>query len=360
MKKIKLLSLLISLLLVFGFAAYGWADDYGVMRPDRETRLKWFKAYEHAPRAYVDPDLASRIAPRGSYSLLSHLNYVPTQRNQGYCGNCWAWAGTGVMEIALDVQESTFDRLSVQYINSCETIAMGKTCCDGGWLYHVADFYSTAGYEQALPWSNTNAHWQDGDASCDTSCASISTSPNYPITSINEVTIDTHGVGPETAIANIKNILHQNKAVWFAFFMPTNADGNVFQNWWSTNSESELFNMDYTCGHVWNNGWGHAVLCVGYNEDNSENSYWIMVNSWGADADRPNGIFHLDMNMNYDCYYEDYLGYWYSLYWQTLDIDYNIDEDPCECDLNHDGVCDMQDWLLFGQDWGRTDCPGAN
>ena len=29
----------------------------------------------------------------------------------------------------------------------------------------------------------------------------------------------------------------------------------------------------------------------------------------------------------------------------------------CECDLNHDGSCDMQDWLLFGEDWGRTDCP---
>jgi hypothetical protein len=31
--------------------------------------------------------------------------------------------------------------------------------------------------------------------------------------------------------------------------------------------------------------------------------------------------------------------------------------EPCECDLNEDGICDMQDWLLFGQDWGRTDCP---
>jgi len=30
---------------------------------------------------------------------------------------------------------------------------------------------------------------------------------------------------------------------------------------------------------------------------------------------------------------------------------------PCECDLTDDGVCDMQDWFLFGQDWGRTDCP---
>ena len=33
----------------------------------------------------------------------------------------------------------------------------------------------------------------------------------------------------------------------------------------------------------------------------------------------------------------------------------------CECDLTHDGRCDMQDWLIFGEDWGRTDCnePGA-
>ena len=31
--------------------------------------------------------------------------------------------------------------------------------------------------------------------------------------------------------------------------------------------------------------------------------------------------------------------------------------DPCECDLNNDGRCDMEDWLMFGEDWGRTDCP---
>ena len=30
---------------------------------------------------------------------------------------------------------------------------------------------------------------------------------------------------------------------------------------------------------------------------------------------------------------------------------------PCECDLNGDGRCDMRDWLLFGKNWGRTDCP---
>lgn len=47
----------------------------------------------------------------------------------------------------------------------------------------------------------------------------------------------------------------------------------------------------------------------------------------------------------------------------TPTVDMGADEYafPCECDLNHDGTCDMEDWLEFGEDWGRTDChePGA-
>ncbi len=31
----------------------------------------------------------------------------------------------------------------------------------------------------------------------------------------------------------------------------------------------------------------------------------------------------------------------------------------CACDLNADGRCDMRDWVLFGRDWGRTDCSTA-
>jgi hypothetical protein len=48
--------------------------------------------------------------------------------------------------------------------------------------------------------------------------------------------------------------------------------------------------------------------------------------------------------------------------WEILN-NYRVQSAPiCECDLNRDGKCDMQDWLLFGQDWGRTDCgtpPGS-
>jgi len=33
-----------------------------------------------------------------------------------------------------------------------------------------------------------------------------------------------------------------------------------------------------------------------------------------------------------------------------------VAEDICECDLNADGNCNILDWPLFTEDWGRTDC----
>jgi len=321
-----LFCLILSVALVFSFAGYTWSDedDLTIMHPDRETRLRWIRDYEIAPKAYIDEDLRMRMPPHGSKSLLSHLQYTPAQRNQGSCGNCWAWAGTGVMGIDLAVQEGILDRLSVQYINSCETSIIGITCCAGGWLSDVADFYNNSSIKHAIPWSNTNAHWQDGDASCDTPSGSISTSPNYPITSISDTSITTYGVSQATAIANIKNVLDQNKAVWFGFFLPHATAWNNFRSFWSDQGKNVTWQADQWCGESWVGGGGHAVLCVGYNDDDPDNRYWIMLNSWGtAGGDRPNGLFRVDMDMNYSCTFWDG-GSWYSFYWQTLDIDWGI------------------------------------
>ncbi len=35
----------------------------------------------------------------------------------------------------------------------------------------------------------------------------------------------------------------------------------------------------------------------------------------------------------------------------------NCNTVPCACDLNDDSRCNMSDWLLFGKSWGRTNCP---
>ena len=326
----RLFTSIATLFLIFfiGFFSTVQADDFrsehGVMRPDNETLIKWEQEYQQAPQAQMNKYVLYEAEPSSSLSLLGHLNYIPEEHDQGQCGDCWMWAGTGVMAIALDVDKNIYDRLSVQYLNSNHEV-IGISCCAGGNIPYLADFYSTPGYQQAVPWSNTNANWQDGDGSCHTLGSSISTNPDYPISSIEAVTIPTHGVSQDTAIGNIKNILKQNKAVYLGFIMPTHADVDNFFSFWKNQSENTNWNPDFLCGHTFANGGGHGVLCVGYNDEDPNNSYWIIVNSWGVTSGRPNGIFHLDMNMNYNCQYTIGTGQQgYSFDWWTLDITYTI------------------------------------
>jgi len=302
------------------------SDTYPVMRPDRETRLRWYNEYLQAQRAPIDPRIAQRLEampPEATtLSLLSHISYIPSQRDQVSCGNCWTWAGTGLLEVALDVQKSIFDRLSLQYMASCYTSSY--VCC-GGNLTSFASWYVTKG--KTIPWSNTNAAWADGSKSCSNStsvaCSSISTTPSYQITSLTPQTIQTTGVAKETAIANIKNVLNQNKAVYFGFWLPNNTDWNTFFSFWNTGAQdtSEI-SMDYAQGHSWieNQGGGHAVVIVGYVDNGGTDRYWRVLNSWGARSNRPDGLFNLDMNMDYGYYYYDGSQGYYGTLFQTMAV----------------------------------------
>ncbi len=312
-------------------------NDPPIMKPSRETRNKWFNSYNKAAKAPISQSIkllmeaapsSEGIKPLASLDLLSHLQYTPSQRNQGSCGNCWAWAGTGVMEIALDVQKGIKDRLSIQYLNSNYMDPITGWACCGGWLDDVAAFYQSKG--KAIPWINANAAYADGSRTCASgsslvSAASIVTTPNYPISSISVQSVNTQGVSQSTAIANIKNVLNQGKAVGFSFFLATGADWTNFRSFWNTQPETVIWDPDFSLGHSWDSGGGgHAVLCVGYDDSdpNPANHYWKILNSWGtASGGRPNGLFRLAMDMNYSGTFVDG-GSYYSFYWQTLDITY--------------------------------------
>ncbi|CAD7774595.1 Repeat domain in Vibrio, Colwellia, Bradyrhizobium and Shewanella [Candidatus Methanoperedenaceae archaeon GB37] len=304
--------------------------EYPVMHPDNDTLKRWIESYNAAPRISTATEGFKIPAPSGAHSVLSHIDYVPSERDQGSCGNCWAWAGTGCMEVALDVENGVHDRLSIQYLNSLYYDGTGSeyACC-GGWLEDLADFY-TYNTTYAIPWANTNAEWQDGGTSCGWSttvpAATISTTPNYPITKIQEYAIETQGVGQATAIANIKSVLESDNAVWFGFVLPNDADWKDFKDFWRNEPETAIWDPGYSCGHTWidGEGGGHAVLCVGYNDDDPDNPYWVMLNSWGTTPQRPNGLFRVRMNIDYNCtfYYPPDNTDYYSLYWQMLDIDF--------------------------------------
>ncbi len=303
------------------------ANRHTIMRPTEDEAHAWIGEYESAPSAYLSPQVKAALAliTGAHFSLLDYIQYTPSERDQGICGNCWVWAGTGIMEIDRAFQTDVKDRLSIQYLNSNFNGGNGNRwgCC-GGWLADLAYFYGSK--KMSVPWSNTNAQWHDGSISCEAkstsvSASSISTDPHYDLNSIKAVSIPTQRVGKDAAIANIKNVLAQGKAVWFGFFLPNNDAWNEFFSFWDNAQESTVWQPSLSCGSAYNYdaGGGHAVLCVGYDDTDPKNRYWIMLNSWGAPANRPNGLFRMNMDMNYDC---SYPGLGNAFYWMTLDINY--------------------------------------
>ncbi len=279
-------------------------EGFGYMRLSLEDIAQIQSDYNAAVKVENAP-LSTTL---GSKSLLSNIQYTPSERNQGNCGNCWVWASTGVIENALTVQNGIKDRLSIQYFDSNYNGGSAITgACNGGWASTFANFHSTSGFKQVIPWSNTNAYYNDRYA-CSYGCgaqtpaSSIATSPNYPITSISTSWISTNGVSQAQAIANIKAQIDANKAVWWAFFLPDSSSWSAFNSFWAYQTESTLWNPDpYNNIAYGSSGGGHAVVIVGYDDTSSDPNqrYWLVLNSWGSNSKRPNGLFRLKMNMDY-------------------------------------------------------------
>jgi hypothetical protein len=304
---------------------------YPIMRPTKEEADLWTGQYNASDKAYLSPEITTKMAaaPVTSFSLLDRLDYTASERDQGNCGNCWAWAGTGVMELDYSRQKDVSDRFSLQYLDSNYNGGCGGSgACCGGWLSGLADFYKAK--SMMVPWSNAQAHYQDAGKGCGSCSAvlasSISTTPHYDLTDISVNTIPSHGLAKETAISNIKNVLLQGKGIWFGYYLPDSSSWNNFFSFWGTQPESVSWKPDFACGRSFDyrNGGGHAVLCVGYNDTDANNRYWIMLNSWGDTPGRPAGLFRMNMDMNYDC---AYTGIGYAFYWMTLDMSYADEEE---------------------------------
>ena len=279
-----------------------------------QEKLKEMQAqYDRAGRVQINvQSTPKRTRWRGErVCLLPYLTYVAKDRNQGQCGNCWVWAGTGAMEIEMAVHYGVKDRLSIQWFNSNYQggKGCGMACCGSGTFSNFAKFYKN---HPAIPWSNSNASWLDGNMECNGNCSSLSASisadkisrdPSYSFISCEALVVETTGIGKEASISNIKDVLKQNKPVLFSFVMSDESLAK-FKDFWLNESEEEVwsFNNYYFSYYIGM----HSVLCIGYDDSDPQNRYWIMVNSYPIELpqcpnlDRPKNIFLVNMDMDYN------------------------------------------------------------
>jgi hypothetical protein len=315
-----------SLLSAFAAAA---AQQYGIMNWTNGWLQQWqadsavMSLYE-APASY--PDL------RGSVNLLSHLHYVPAERDQGHTGTCWLWGCTAVMSMDFDIKKGGTPILtngfSVQFAVSYGRF-VDTSLNDGGTPQTVKRFYDGVGY--CVPWGNTNAAWTDGSGVNKTPSAWIQTQPRYPVGAIALSRIQTYELTEAEAIANIKSALDAQHPLWFNYLLANETDWQVFFDYWRDGSESDIIDLAYGKNHRMDltTGGGHIVACVGYNDQdpNPANHYWLMLNSWGtANGRRPNGLFRMAMHTDYSARLETAPGYYTPMFtWGMLDSEFPAD-----------------------------------
>ncbi|WP_440951116.1 NosD domain-containing protein [Methanosphaerula subterraneus] len=321
---------------------------YTVMHPSSEQLRAW-NAQDNAlplvsvPATGSSSQFQNNTTAAGGYrDLLPYLDYTPAERNQGRIGNCWVWGGTGVMEIALAVQNGVKERLSISYLDANYNGGSGDNWAgSGGNLFTLASFYTTNGI--AVPWSNQNAAYQDGTLWSATEQRSyepafaISTEPYYQIDHIEAQRIETRHIGNEQAISNIKAVLDQNRAIYFGFTLPNNSAWDSFFDFFGNNAEETAWNMTPWQNTLYNEkeGGGHGVLCVGYNDTDPTNRYWIMVNSWGTSKGHPRGVFRVSMDMDYSAtLHTKDNDDWAALRWHTLDISFASTPSPTQKEIS--------------------------
>ena len=269
--------------------------------------------------------------PKGSANLLGHLHYTASLRDQTPTGTCWIWSHTAAMSIDFDTQFGGSpliqEGLSVQFLAS-NAWMVGSDLNKGGHSGLVKDFYERIGY--AIPSKNTcamwNAVWNPADQTWEwdeskgirpamfvrsgTPWAPETEQTNYPIKQIDLDVIKTFSTANATvtqqqAIERIKAVLDSGCPVPMMYTLPTAADWRTFDDFWAAQTEPVATSFDYAKGHVWENGGGcaHWVLCVGY-DDSGASPSWLILNSHYAGDNRPNNIFRIAQQIDYNATFD--------------------------------------------------------
>ncbi|HID86393.1 MAG TPA: hypothetical protein EYP55_03320, partial [Anaerolineae bacterium] len=191
------------------------------------------------------------------------LGGVTAVKNQGACGSCWAFSTVGPLEANIKIKDGVEENLSEQYLVSCniEEPPSGPWGCDGGWWAHDYHWWKVPPSEsEAGAVLEAEFPYEAADVPCCGPCPF-----NHPYR------IDSWAfVGNEWSVPSVQAI---KEAIYN--YGPISAAvcvGNAFVNY-----SGGIFETNETCTYDVN----HAIVLVGWDDNQGTNGVWILRNSWG-------------------------------------------------------------------------------
>ena len=274
--------------IIFAVPSFCSAMDFYPLPQDMEAKLQALKeevkakggTYEVGYSAAMDKDLSQLAALKApqrwnkgdapsvpmldssvqplpsSFDWLS--NGVTPIKNQGNCGSCWAFSTVGPLESQILLQGGGTVDLSEQYLVTCN---LSGWDCNGGWFAH--DYHmDISGQDNNGPGAVLNAAdpYTGTDAACGGTYA-------HPYTITNWAYVGSDYAVPSTEA--IKQAIYTYGPISVAVCV-----GSHFQAY-----SGGIFNTSESCGQDVIN---HAVVLVGWNDNNGTDGYWILRNSWGT------------------------------------------------------------------------------
>lgn len=191
----------------------------------------------------------------GVYDWRSVVGEIPV-RNQGSCGSCWAFAGTGEFEWAIRIRDGIVVDLAEQWLVSCNQDGWG---CGGGNMNLGLDYYSGSadpcGHTGAV--METNFPYTASDLPCNCPYDHPYILKSWGWVGVNPATPT--GQEIKTAILT-RGPVGVGVAVDHAFGAYSGGIFNACNNTQALN---------------------HGVVLVGWDDTQGSNGVWILRNSWG-------------------------------------------------------------------------------
>ncbi len=219
-----------------------------------------FKSHE------IVPGPGDKDYVRGHFDWRDYGIVTPA-KNQGYCGACWAFAVTGVVESQFLLRYGIAYDLSEQFLNSC---APFSGCCGGNSQAFEFLMDHELVQENCYPFGDEYFSCTNG---CSIPCTSVDC--NYACPGIG-ATIQEGSYRTSNAeyVEFVRNLVSN----WGPIYISYGVYHDFLTYWMSPLGTAPWTDGVYVNYPGSEYEGGHAVLLIGYDE---EESYYICKNSWG-------------------------------------------------------------------------------